>query len=193
MEYIDKENIMIGKQIWQNSNLTVDKFKNGDSIPQVLNDEDWEQRIKDGKPAWCYYNNNPENNLKAGKLYNWWAVNDSRGLAPEGFHVPSNNEWRELVEYLGGMDVAGTKMKSTSGWKKEGNGDNSSGFNAVPAGKRYLQGGFDTFFNDNCHWWSSTESNPYMAWYWNLYFLDGKVIMNQAYKDAGMTVRCIKD
>ena len=91
------------------------------------------------------------------------------------------------------MDYAGTKMKSTTGWKRNGNGDNSSGFSAIPGGRRYLFGDFDTFENDNGYWWSSTESNNYMAWVWNLYFYDGKVVNNQAYKNAGMHVRCIKD
>ena len=191
MENQNIETIEIGNQIWQTKNLNIDKFRNGDLIPQVIDDEDWEQRTKDGKPAWCYYKNDPENGIKYGKLYNWWAIIDERGLAPEGFHIPSNEEWLELINFLGGMKSAGTKLKALSGWKKDGNGDNSSGFNAIPGGRRYLFGGFDSFYNDNCYWWSSTESNTYMAWFWNLYFYDGEVINNQAYKDAGMQVRCI--
>ena len=194
METINNiEIVRIGKQFWQTSNLNVDTFRNGKPISQILDDEDWEQRIANGKPAWCYYNNDPENEFKYGKLYNWWAVNDSRGLAPKGFHIPSDDEWKELINFLGGMDEAGTKMKTTSGWKKNGNGTNRSGFSAIPCGRRYLLGGFDSFENDNSYWWSSTESNTYMAWFWNLYFYDGKVINNQAYKDAGMCVRCIMD
>ena len=187
------EVIKIGNQIWQLSNLNVDKFRNGESIEQVLDDEEWEQRTADGKPLCCYYNNDIENGIKYGKLYNWWAVNDERGLAPIGFHLPTDNEWKELIDFLGGMDNAGTMMKNTSGWKKNGNGTNSSMFSAIPNGRRYLQGGFDKFENDNSYWWSSTESNKYMAWFWNLYFYYGKVVRNQAYKDAGMCVRCIAD
>lgn len=185
--------VKIGEQIWQTKNLEIDKFRNGDKIPQVLNDEDWEQRIKDGNPAWCYYNNDQKNGKKFGKLYNWWAVNDPRGLATEGFHIPKNDEWLKLIDFLGGMDIAGNKLKNTDGWKKNGNGDNISGFTAIPGGRRYLSGSFHDFDNDNCHWWSSSESNDYMAWYWNLYFYDGMVINNQAYKWAGMQVRCIAD
>jgi uncharacterized protein (TIGR02145 family) len=183
--------IKIGNEIWQTKNLNVDIFRNGDPIPQVLTDEEWEQRTKDGKPAWCYYNNDPENGDKYGKLYNWWAVNDPRGLAPKGFHIPSNSEWKKLIDFLGGMKVAGNSMKSKSGWKKNGNGSNNSGFSALPGGKRYLFGSFESF--DQGYWWSSTESNTYMAWFYLLYFNDGEVIENQAYKDAGMYVRCIKD
>jgi len=185
--------IKIGEQIWQTKNLDIDKFSNGDKIPQVLNDYDWEQRIKNGNPAWCYYNNDSKNGGKFGKLYNWWAVNDPRGLAPASFHIPKNDEWLELIDFLGGMSNAGNKLKNTSGWKKNGNGDNISGFTANPGGRRYLFGGFDNFDNDNCYWWSSSESNDYMAWFWNLYFYDGMVINNQAYKWAGMQVRCIAD
>ena len=183
--------IRIGNQIWQTKNLNVDKFQNGDPIPQVLTDEEWEQRTKDGKPAWCYYNNDPENGEKYGKLYNWWDVNDQRGLAPKGFHIPSNSEWQELINFLGGKMVAGNSLKNTSGWKNNGNGTNDSGFSALPAGKRYLFGSFESF--DQGYWWSSTESNTYMAWFYLLYFNDGEVIENQAYKDAGMYVRCIKE
>lgn len=187
----NKETVQIGDQIWQTKNLNVDRFQNGDIIRQVLNDDEWEQRTKDGKPAWCYYNNNQENSKKYGKLYNWWAVNDKRGLAPKGYHIPSNLEWMKLINFLGGIMVAGNSLKSTDGWKRNGNGNNESGFNAIPAGKRYIKGGFESF--DQGYWWSSTESNTYMAWFYLLYFNDGEVIENQAYKDAGMSIRCIKN
>jgi uncharacterized protein (TIGR02145 family) len=184
-------NIRIGNQTWQSKNLNVDKFQNGEPIPQVLTNEEWEQRTKDGKPAWCYYDNDPENGEKYGKLYNWWAVNDPRGLAPTGFHIPSNSEWQELINFLGGNMVAGNSLKSSSGWKNNGNGSNDCGFSALPGGKRYLFGSFESF--DQGYWWSSTESNTFMAWFYLIYFNDGEVIENQAYKDAGMYVRCIKE
>lgn len=185
--------IKIGKQEWAIKNLNVSTYSNGDLINEVRLDYDWEQEVAEGAPAWCYFNNDPENGKKYGKLYNWWAVNDPRGLAPKGFHIPSNEEWLELINFLGGMREAGYKLKSTFGWKKNGNGDNASGFSGIPGGRRYFIGGFDDFDNDNSYWWSSSESNAYMAWFWNLYFYDGEVIKNQAYKDAGMQVRCIKD
>ena len=194
MEKINNiEVIKIGNQIWQTVNLNVDKFRNGDPIIEIVDDVNWEQRTENGNPYWCYYNNNFENGVNYGKLYNWWTVNDSRSLAPLGFHIPSNNEWQELIKYLGGMEHAGTKMKNISGWKNNGNGTNESIFTAKPNGRRYLEGGFDDFDNDKSYWWSSTESNQYMSWFWNLYFCDGEVLRNQAYKDAGMCVRCIAD
>ncbi len=185
------EIIEIGDQIWQTKNLNVGKFRNGDLIPQVLSNEEWEQRTKEGVSAWCYYNNESDNGEKYGRLYNWWAVNDIRGLAPKGYHVPSNSEWQKLIKFLGGMMRAGNSMKNSSGWKNNGNGSNDSGFSALPGGKRHLFGSFESI--DEAYWWSSTESNSYMAWFYLLYFNDGEVIENQAYKDAGMYVRCIKD
>ncbi len=185
------EIIEIGDQIWQTKNLNVGKFRNGDLIPQVLSNEEWEQRTKEGVSAWCYYNNESDNGEKYGRLYNWWAVNDIRGLAPKGYHVPSNSEWQKLIKFLGGMMRAGNSMKNSSGWKNNGNDSNDSGFSALPGGKRDLFGSFESI--DEAYWWSSTESNSYMAWFYLLYFNDGEVIENQAYKDAGMYVRCIKD
>jgi uncharacterized protein (TIGR02145 family) len=79
--------IKIGKQTWMAENLNVDKFRNGDLIPHIQDPEEWEQAGKNQQPAWCYYENDPENGNIYGKLYNWYAVNDPRGLAPEGFHV----------------------------------------------------------------------------------------------------------
>ena len=128
---MNKETIRIGRQIWQTSNLNVDRFRNGDPISQIQIDEEWEQRVADGEPSWCYYNNDPENGYKYGRLYNWWAVGDPRGLAPKGFHIPSDAEWAELIDYLGGVNIAGAEMKSTSGWKKNGNGTNSSGNKSI--------------------------------------------------------------
>jgi hypothetical protein len=97
-------------------NLDVDKFRNGDPIPEAKTDEEWYQATNNKEPVWCYYNNDPANGEKYGKLYNWFAVNDPRGLAPTGYHVPSDAEWTTLTNYLGGESVAGTKMKSTSGF-----------------------------------------------------------------------------
>ena len=111
--------VTIGSQVWTSKNLDVATYRNGDIIPQVQDQEAWEE-LKTG--AWCYYNNDPANGTKYGKLYNWYAVNDARGLAPQGYHIPSDAEWDTLEAYLGGGfwsgkdAAAGTKMKSSSGW-----------------------------------------------------------------------------
>jgi uncharacterized protein (TIGR02145 family) len=106
--------VTIGTQVWMTTNLNVDKFRNGDPIPEAKTAEEWERAGRREQPAWCYYENNTANGTTYGKLYNWYAVNDPRGLAPEGFHVPSYNEWTTLETFLG--DKEGKKMKSKSGW-----------------------------------------------------------------------------
>lgn len=107
--------VTIGAQVWMAANLNVSTFRNGDAIPQVTSDAEWEAAGENKQPAWCYYDNDPKNGTKYGKLYNWYAVNDPRGLAPAGYHVPTDAEWTTLDNFLG--DDAGNKMKSTSGWE----------------------------------------------------------------------------
>ena len=106
----------IGTQVWMTKNLDVSIFRNGDVIPQASSDEAWKAAGENKQPAWCYYDNDPKNGAKYGKLYNWYAVNDPRGLAPEGYHIPTDAEWTVLTDYLGGESIAGKKMKATSGW-----------------------------------------------------------------------------
>jgi uncharacterized protein (TIGR02145 family) len=107
--------VTIGAQVWMAANLNVSTFRNGDAIPQVTSDAEWEAAGENKQPAWCYYDNDAKNGTKYGKLYNWYAVNDPRGLAPAGYHVPTDAEWTTLDNFLG--DDAGKKMKSTSGWE----------------------------------------------------------------------------
>lgn len=148
--------VEIGKQIWMSENLNVERFRNGDLIPQAKTDEEWETAGENGEPAWCYYNNDSKMGKKYGKLYNWYAVYDSRGLAPKGWRIPSDRDWSELVEYLG-KDNAGLKMKSTNNWKDNGNGTNESGFSGFPGGYRYYDGLF-AGHTIGGGWWSSTLS-----------------------------------
>lgn len=127
----------IGKQIWMTENLNVVTFKNGDTILQAKTKVEWRKAISKNEPAWCYYDNDSNNGIVYGKLYNWSAVNDKRGLAPEGWHIPSAVEWHELYDFLGGKKgQTGKKLKSNTDWIKGGNGDNSSNFKALPAGVR---------------------------------------------------------
>jgi uncharacterized protein (TIGR02145 family) len=108
------KSVKIGTQTWMTENLNVSTFRNGDPIPEAKTNEEWEKAGKEGKPAWCYYKNDPKNGAKYGKLYNWYAVNDPRGLAPVGWHIPTDAEWITLENQLG--EDAGKKIKSTSGW-----------------------------------------------------------------------------
>jgi uncharacterized protein (TIGR02145 family) len=185
--------VTIGKQVWMTQNLNVDKFRNGDPIPEVKTKDEWNKAGNNEEPAWCYYNNDPANGEKYGKLYNWYAVNDLRGLAPVGYHIPSDAEWTILTDNLGGEEVAGTKMKNTSGWIENGNGTNESGFSGLPGGGRNEYGTF--YYFDYCYWWSSTEDYDYTnyAWYRNLYFNYGLVNRYSNHKRFGFSVRCLRD
>jgi uncharacterized protein (TIGR02145 family) len=113
--------VKIGNQIWQSKNLDVETFKNGDVIPEAKSDEEWERAGENNEPAWCYYDNDSENGKKYGKLYNHFAVSDTRGLCPTGWHVPSDEEWTRLETFLG--DGGGEKLKRGSAerftWRKD--------------------------------------------------------------------------
>jgi uncharacterized protein (TIGR02145 family) len=127
--------VNIGTQVWMTKNLDVSTFRNGDPIPQAKSDEEWEKAGENNQPAWCYYKNDQANDAKYGKLYNWYAVIDSRGLAPVGFHIPSDAEWTNLVDFLG--SDAGTKMKSKSGWNNHITGGSKTCPNCVDWNAEY--------------------------------------------------------
>ena len=167
-------------------------FRNGDPIPEARSDEEWRKAGQEGKPAWCYYENKIENGNKYGKLYNWYAVTDNRGLAPDGWHVSSDAEWRNTTDFLGGEDAAGTKMKSSNGWIGDGNGTNESGFTGLPAGCRDLNGKFG-YIDKIGYWWTSTEKDTTLAWYRCIDQSPYYVYRTNYYKQNGLSVRCIRD
>src|SRR5262245_47721661 len=160
-----------------NKNLSVTKYRNGDPIPQVKKNAKW-ATLTTG--AWCWLNNDSANSIY-GRLYNWYAVNDPRGLAPAGWHIPSDSEWTTLQTFLGGDSVAGGKMKST-GTIKAGTGlwrfpntgaTNSSGFTALPGGWRLDDGSFHNLGGNDVgygvgHWWTATVNgnshSTHSAW-----------------------------
>jgi uncharacterized protein (TIGR02145 family) len=189
------ESVKIGNQTWMAENLNVATFRNGDSIPQARTDEEWKYAAKARKPAWCYYDNNIDYEAKYGKLYNWYAVNDPRGLAPEGWHVPTHKEWWELTDYLGGWKVSCTKLKNKEGWNDEGNGTNESGFSALPGGRRSAYNQDSYIFKAIGYWgywWSSTK-------FTNKYAKARSIHSNGTFQwldwnnGEGMSVRCVKD
>ena len=184
--------LKIGEQTWDAANLQVTHFKNGDRIPQAKTPEAWEKAGALKKPAWCFYQNDSANNSKYGKLYNWFAVNDKRGLAPIGWHVASNSEWAKLVDYLGGEAIAGTKIKSNHGWNEKGNGTNSTGFTAAPGGYRFRNGIFNAegYFGS---WWTSTEYFTFSSWFYSLRYDDDGIYRSNFGKEDGYAVRCLRD
>jgi uncharacterized protein (TIGR02145 family) len=186
----DPGTITIATQIWAAANLNVSTFRNGDSIPEARTPQEWVAAGDAGKPAWCYYNNDPANGVKYGKLYNWYAVNDARELAPAGWTLASDVDWAELTYNLKGSSAAGARMKTTSGWSDGNNGTNESGFTGLPGGYRIENG---TFLNQGSigTWWSSTESNSRNAI--DHYLAQSSALgKSNSPKQRGESVRCIK-
>ncbi len=184
--------IQIGTQKWMEKNLNTAFYRNGDSIHYVSDATEW-AGLTTG--AWCYYNNDPANGEIYGKLYNWYAVNDPRGLAPTGWHVPTEVEWTTLTTTLGGGSLAGGKMKvaGTTRWTAPNTGaTNSSGFAGLPGGTRDGNGSFG-FIGGNGFWWSSTENDATVAWYRYLYYNWSDVYNDLSVKSGGFSVRCLRD
>jgi len=180
--------VRIGNQEWMSENLNVTHYRNGDPIPQVQDPEEW-MSVTTG--AWCYYGNSEENGKTYGKLYNWYAVNDPRGLAPEGWHIPTEKEWKQLEETLGGYLIAGGKMKSISLWENPNYGaTNESGFNALPGGFRGSFGKFHNIGRFN-YFWSSSEDNVNFAWATSLKYGSSAVIHTTDEKTYGFYIRCV--
>ena len=172
-------------------NLKVSHFRNGDRIPEARSSEEWVRSAEGGKPAWCIIQNDPENGKKYGKLYNWFAVNDPRGLAPKGFHIASDDEWTQLTNFLGGGMIAALKMRS-SGFADNVNETNQNRFEGLPGGNRSNNGAFfglDSFG----YWWSSTEFNESDAWIRLLNYVLCDIKSPVYNKSFGLSVRCIRD
>ncbi|MBS1508446.1 MAG: caspase family protein [Bacteroidetes bacterium] len=188
----DAGTVTIGSQRWISKNLNVSTFANGDEIPEAKTPDEWRSASDKHQPAWCYYNNDPANGATFGKLYNWYAVHDPRGLAPAGWHIPTDEEWTKMTSGLGADGVVGNTLKSTSGWSNKGDGSNSSGFTGTPSGFRYTVGKFADIGKSG-YWWTSIESNAGSAWCRNLFNYNDRIYRGADYKGCGFSVRCIKD
>ncbi len=182
--------VQIGNQCWMAENLRTSSYSNGSVIPNVKENEKW-ATLNTG--AWCNYDNNQFNDHTYGKLYNWYTVADQRNVCPTGWHIPSDDEWTILNNYLGGDDVAGVKMKSTYMWKNNGNGLNSSGFNGLPGGYCNNADGNFHDFGFSGKWWSSSEFLTTKAWFRNLNYNNGIAYRNYDSKPNGFSVRCLRD
>lgn len=185
--------VTIGTQTWMQKNLNVCKYRNGDDIPQVQDATAWNS-LTTG--AWCYYENNTANGPVYGKLYNWHAVNDPRGLAPIGYHVPNDAEWDALTTFLqdntAGLNVA-VKMKATTLWIASSGATNSSGFTALPGGIRGFGSESFQYLGYYGQFWSSSAIDFTYAWQRYLIYTDVYLIREFASKKCGLSVRCIKD
>lgn len=187
----DPGTVRVGSQTWAVANLNVSTFRNGDSIPEAKTNKEWLAAGESGKPAWCYYNNDPAIGLKYGKLYNWYAVNDPRGLAPSGWTLPGDADWAKLINSLGGQGGAGNKMKSNGRWNEGTNGSNESGFTGFPAGYRVENGTFTNIGSIGI-WWSPEENNPLSAI--DHYLSMGASLgRSSSPKQRGESVRCLRN
>ena len=184
--------IVIGTQQWMSKNLDVAFYLNGDPIPQVTDPTAW-AALATG--ACCYYNNDSTLGNKYGKLYNWYAVNDPRGLAPQGWHIPSDAEWTALETSLGGSSVAGGKMKEagTLNWGSPNTGgNNNSGWAGLPGGGRGTDGSFGSIVSYG-YWWSATESSATAAVCRRLGYGGDNIVKDGQYNRSGFSVRCLRN
>jgi uncharacterized protein (TIGR02145 family) len=189
--------ITLGPQQWIAKNLAVTVFANGDKIDQVQSEEEWIKAGKELRPAWCYYNNDPANGQTYGILYNWYAVADTRGLAPKGWHVPTKYEWIPLFDFLGGdKNEIGHILKSTTLWQPIGgpdrNGSNETGFGALPGGLRFADDGTFSAVGERAQFWTATENESERGAMIVL-GISHQVLIAIAGKGFGYSVRCVKD
>lgn len=195
--------LRIGEQWWMLQNLKVTHYRNGDPIPYVTGDSEW-SGLQSG--AYCEYDHTPSNVDIYGRLYNWYAVDDSRGLAPDGWHVPTDEDWKQLERFLGMSEAEvdatqwrgteeGGKMKSTDDmyWNPpNAAASNESGFSALPGGTRHDYGIFQ-YINISAVFWSSTEASSTNAWYRGLDHDYPGVGRLESPKHLGFSLRCVKD
>jgi uncharacterized protein (TIGR02145 family) len=198
--------VKILNQVWSFKNLDVDRFNNGDEIYEAKTEEDWINAFKNNQPAWCYYENKQENNFYYGKLYNYYAVNDIRGIAPLGYRIPKIVDWELLVNNLGGKKQAGEFLKSEAFWTLNkvskpsfsNYGQNklmlhnvTSVFEAMPGGIRKEYGNFTSIGKDG-NWWAISENTANIKKYISLGYYNNSVFFNDANIGYGLSVRCIK-
>ncbi|MHC1775519.1 MAG: FISUMP domain-containing protein [Lentimicrobium sp.] len=183
--------LILGSQEWMAANLKSTRYANGDVIPIVTANTEWSS-LETG--ACCWYNNDNQYEDPYGKLYNWHAVNDTRNLCPDGWHIPTDADWTVLINYLGGENVADGKMKEAgfAHWNAPNSeADNSSGFTGLPGGSRYKTGTF-SYMNSYGYWWSSNEKDACTAWCRSLGYNYEAIVRISQYKKNGISIRCLR-
>jgi uncharacterized protein (TIGR02145 family) len=185
--------VEIGSQCWFKENLAADNYRNGDAIPGGLSDSQWASTLQGAQTIWGETWGDVSSLTTYGRLYNFYAVADPRGLCPTGYHVPSDDEWSTLTNFLGG-DYVADALKSSPTDVPAWDGTNSSGFSALPGGYRASYNGFFDYLGGYGSWWSSSPSGS-GAWFRGLYsgysavFRDG----SEFYVRHGFSVRCVRD
>ena len=152
---------------------------------------EWVKAGDEATPAWCYFNNDESVGVIHGKLYNWHAVTDSRGLAPNGWEIPSDSDWNKFIASIGNVNNAGLRLKANQGWMADGNGNNLSGFEALPSGGRYNDGTFSSF-GVSSFFWTSTDHLMFYGKYVELRHNDKAVSINNIDKGYGFSVRVFR-
>ena len=180
--------VEIGDQCWFAENLRTEHYANGDVIPGELSNSEW-QNTTEGAQA--IDSNDASNLADYGRLYNWYAVDDARGLCPSGWHVPTDGEYTELTDFLGGLSIAGTQMKSSPSDDLAWDGTNTSGFSGLAGGYRSILGGFDQV-GDGGYFWSSSPDGA-DAWSWALFSGYSGVNRYGYNLRFGFSVRCVRD
>jgi uncharacterized protein (TIGR02145 family) len=185
--------VKIGKQVWMVENLKVTRYRNGNAIPNVTDETAW-RNLTTG--AYCNYGNKIGNAIIYGRLYNWYAVSDPRGLSPKGWHIATDEEWTTLINFLGGESITGEKLKEAglAHWISPNTGaTNESGFTALPGDLRDYHGWFNNYIGTKGHWWSSTEDDTTYSWVRYMYYNFGGVNRYLNNKKNGFSVRCVWD
>jgi uncharacterized protein (TIGR02145 family) len=187
----DIQSVAIKNQVWMKANLSIDSYRNGESIPEAKSEAEWLKFAEEKQGCWSYPEYKSSNN-GLGRIYNYYAASDPRGLIPAGWHIPSQSEWNELLNTLGGAEKAGKQLKSKSGWNDDNNGSDKSGFNARPAGSFGYNGIFDQV-GSSAIWWSSTTPNNESVITFSLSSMDNEFEKYKTHKGNGCSIRCIRD
>ena len=218
----DYATVLIGDQCWFSENLRSEYYENGEAIPSYLSDSEWSSTTSGavtvyGEGSGTCYNYSPDGNAcdelwslnEYGRLYNWHAVIDYRGLCPSGWHVPSDLDWTILTNHLGEEGSVGDAMKTTYGYEDDLNGTNSSGFSGLPGGRRGASGNYFDYAGNRGYWWSSSvdinnnviwdDFEPDLAecssgaWLRSLSYVGSFVERYSIDPNSGISVRCVRD
>jgi len=186
------ETVMIGNQVWMAENLRTTRLNDGTGIMLVTKNQEWN---KTGDPAYCWYHNDSSLfKVPYGALYNGYIATNER-ICPEGWHVPGNEEWEQLIGFLGDTESAGGKLKAAglAHWHSPNTGaDNGSSFSALPAGMRYFEGTFSSLSYFTA-FWSVNEADNTSHYFMSLSYLDSKAVLSSKSKKQGFSIRCIRD
>ncbi|MDG1331851.1 MAG: fibrobacter succinogenes major paralogous domain-containing protein [Crocinitomicaceae bacterium] len=205
--YIEIPAVRIDDQFWSISNLSVDTFQNGDPIPEAKTSEEWNVLGKEGKAGFCYYDFDASNDTISGKLYNWYAVNDQRGIAPEGWRAPTNEDWDGLIKKAGGRFKAGIKLKSQNGWQDHFDEPADSGtdeyeLSLLPTGELHNDGVFAAKSTMGVYWTSTSydgqprwgDKQGMMAWDVVIWYSNDMAVKLQTFPKRGSgAIRCVRD